>query len=108
MPGMRARTTHCTSGRVSRRRGRFVPQPPDGTELSTGTPSGARSVDGVLAPGVVGGVKAGESSEGGGRTDGEAGGFGDWRRDNSASLESRSSSSPTEPGRCPRALVLGE
>lgn len=49
------------------------PQPPEGTELSTGTPRGSESnrLDGVAVPGVAGGVKAGDSSElGGGAFDG--------------------------------------
>lgn len=45
--GMRARTTHCTSGRVSSRRGRLFPQPPEGVVLSTGTPRGPAVVVGV-------------------------------------------------------------
>ena len=35
-------------------------------ELSTGTERASRCVDGVLVPGVAGGVKAGERKEGGG------------------------------------------
>jgi hypothetical protein len=73
---------HSTSGSVSKRRGRLLPQPPVGTELSTGTPRGSDPDDGcapptvaiaergadvgVAVPGVGGGVKAGESNEGGG------------------------------------------
>lgn len=63
---MRARTTHWTSGRVSRRRGFLVPQPPEGMEESTGTLRGC-SLRGVVVPGVAGGVKAGDRSEGSSR-----------------------------------------
>lgn len=62
---MRARTMHCTSGRVSSNRGRLAPHPPEGFELSTGTPRGP-AVVGVSVPGVAGGVKEGERSDGGG------------------------------------------
>jgi len=46
----------------------LFPHPPEGTELSTGTLRGSDkdSAVGVAVPGVAGGVKAGESSEGGG------------------------------------------
>lgn len=49
----------------------MVPQPPLGTELSTGTPRGSDSkrdetLLGVAVPGVDGGVNAGETSDGGG------------------------------------------
>lgn len=64
--GIRARTMHCTSGSVSRSRGFLVPQPPDETDESTGTPRGC-SLRGVTLPGVAGGVKAGDRREGGGR-----------------------------------------
>lgn len=47
----------------------MLPQPPEGMELSTGTPRGSeRRRDGVEVPGVAGGVKAGETSEAGGRS----------------------------------------
>lgn len=74
---------HSTFGSVSRRRGFLVPQPPDGTLLSTGTERAEErgcegksedvfreSVVGVAVPGVEGGVKAGERRDGGGRADG--------------------------------------
>lgn len=65
--GIRARTIHSTSGRVSRSRGRFVPQPPEGMDESTGMPRGCGcSPKGVAVPGVAGGVKAGERRVGGG------------------------------------------
>jgi hypothetical protein len=62
---MRARTIHSTSGRVGRSLGFFDPHPPEGMELSTGTPR-RPAVVGVAVPGVAGGVKEGESSDGGG------------------------------------------
>lgn len=73
---MRARTIHSTRGRVSSSRGCLEPHPPDGIELSTGTPRGScRMSAGVEVPGVEGGVKAGDSREsGGGRFRGVDGG----------------------------------
>ena len=75
--GIRARTSQATSGSVSSSFGRFEPQPPLGTELSTGTPRGAEEevllvvvgapmMGGVCVPGVAGGVNAGDSRDGGG------------------------------------------
>lgn len=66
--GIRARTMHCTSGKVCSSFGLLLPHPPSGIELSTGTPRGPDLV-GVCVPGVCGGVKAGESSDGGGGCD---------------------------------------
>lgn len=62
---MRARTTQLTSGSVSSNLGFLLPHPPDGIELSTGIPR-SPAVVGVWFPGVAGGVKAGDSSDGGG------------------------------------------
>ena len=58
--GIRARTTHFTLGSVSARRGCFVEG--ESREVSMGMPLGSlwRWRDGVEAPGVAGGVKAGE------------------------------------------------
>lgn len=63
---------HSTCGKESSSLGFLVPHPPDGMELSTGMPRGSESerevmeVEGVAVPGVWGGVKEGESKEGGG------------------------------------------
>lgn len=63
---------HSTCGNESSSLGFLVPHPPDGIELSTGMPRGSDNdrevmeVEGVAVPGVWGGVKEGESKEGGG------------------------------------------
>lgn len=69
--GMRARTTHCTAGKLSSRRGRAARLT---ALVSTGTDLAGRwscdgSLVGVWMPGVVGGVKAGLSKLGGGGGD---------------------------------------
>ena len=61
---MRARTSHSTTGSSSRSsgRGEFVDK-----DVSTGMERGGRrGCDGVVKPGVAGGVNAGEMMEGGG------------------------------------------
>jgi len=66
---------HSTCGNESSSLGFLVPHPPDGIELSTGMPRGSDNdkevmeVEGVAVPGVWGGVKEGESKEGGGGWD---------------------------------------
>ena len=94
--GIRARTTHSTSGSVSRSRGCLVPQPPVGIELSTGTPRGwgggaASALLGVAVPGVDGGVNAGERREAGGAcvngVDGWAAGLGHASSSSSSTVE---------------------
>lgn len=64
--GMRARTTHVTSGRTSRSFGFLEPQPPEAVLLSTGTERASLRCGGrgVWAPGVEGGVNAGETRPG--------------------------------------------
>lgn len=64
MVGILARTTHRTSGKTGTSFGFFVPHPPPGIVLSTGTEGAPRRCAGVDVPGVSGGVKAGERSAG--------------------------------------------
>jgi hypothetical protein len=66
--GIRALTTQFTSGRTSSNLGFREPHPPEGVLLSTGTLLGSRWSAGVVDPGVLGGVKAGEIKSGNSRS----------------------------------------
>ena len=61
--GMRARTSHSTTGSFGNSSGRGVSLR---IEVSTGIERGGRGCEGVEFPGVAGGVKAGDIIEGGG------------------------------------------
>jgi hypothetical protein len=60
--GMRARTSQRTIGRAST--SVVFEDVLFDADVSTGTLRGARSRDGVTVPGVAGGVKAGDMSDG--------------------------------------------
>jgi hypothetical protein len=61
--GIRARTSHSTSGSFGSKPGRGVL---DATDVSTGIERGGRGCEGVEVPGVAGGVKAGLIIDAGG------------------------------------------